>query len=644
MAAISAPSLEPASVDSTPPAPEASRLPSSRRKDDSDRPEAERSLSVVGLAFVTYLAVCGGPFGIETAVGAAGTLPTIIAVAALAVLWELPQALMTAELSTVFPSNAGYIGWVSRGLGPFWGFLNAGNSLASNLFDLPLYPVLIADYAVQVFDADKGGVLEWSIKGVSLLIVIVLNVLGIDVVATSSVFFTLIIVAPFIVQLFMVEYKPENWLYVAPEIEWVPFLSATLWAVQGFDSMGCVAGEVKDAHRTYPLGVSLATTLITANYLLPVMVGVSVQGDFSQWRADDDGITDGSAAINLATVGKAIAPWMGIWVLVSATIANLAEFSAIMSTSSRALQHVADYGMLPAGIACSHATRKTPIVAILLQSAIVLGLMFFDFSQLVTLDTLFNNVSLLLEVAAFLHLKHVYPNLPRPYAVPWGVWGAWLVSIPKIAVILFAIGALGFTESSWPQLVGAVVVNIVFAIGGYYWLHFTEGGRAWKEDSSGPEGTSLLDGGAAAGAARPGSTFDSGASAFAIDEDADIVTSAKPSAAGSLKRTSAEDVVTHRRHRGAGSSGEPDLLAGEEHLMSPSRSSSTSPPGGRRGRAGDSDSDSDGGVSLPAWHGAPADGRAPASPHGRGAAAAAGGRGGVAGSDARTSRRPASPL
>ena len=61
------------------------------------------------LAALSYVTVCGGPFGMETAVNAAGALPTLIMIGVLAVFWALPQALMTAEMSTIFSVNGGYI-------------------------------------------------------------------------------------------------------------------------------------------------------------------------------------------------------------------------------------------------------------------------------------------------------------------------------------------------------------------------------------------------------------------------------------------------------------------------------------------------------------------------------------------------------
>ncbi|KAI9914061.1 hypothetical protein PsorP6_005556 [Peronosclerospora sorghi] len=57
----------------------------------------------------------------------------------------------------------------------------------------------------------------------------------------------------------------------------------------------CVAGEVKDGGKTYPIAMVIAMILITINYAFP---GIMVQSNVSQWR-------EGS----LETVAMTIDPW-----------------------------------------------------------------------------------------------------------------------------------------------------------------------------------------------------------------------------------------------------------------------------------------------------------------------------------------------
>lgn len=68
-----------------------------------------RSMTWWGLASFTYVCVCGGPFGLEAAVNSGGALITVLAIPVLAIIWELPQALMTAEMATTFPDNGGVV-------------------------------------------------------------------------------------------------------------------------------------------------------------------------------------------------------------------------------------------------------------------------------------------------------------------------------------------------------------------------------------------------------------------------------------------------------------------------------------------------------------------------------------------------------
>lgn len=63
---------------------------------------------------ITYFNTCGGPFGVEPAVEAAGPLWTLIALIVLPLFWSLPQAIMSAELSLLVNENGGNVVWVQR--------------------------------------------------------------------------------------------------------------------------------------------------------------------------------------------------------------------------------------------------------------------------------------------------------------------------------------------------------------------------------------------------------------------------------------------------------------------------------------------------------------------------------------------------
>lgn len=95
--------------------------------------------------------------------------------------------------------------------------------------------------------------------------------------------------------------------------------------------------------------------------------------------------------------------------------------------------------------------------------------MVFDFDVLVVLDTFFNNISLVLEVVVFLKLKHKEPGRSRPFAVPGGLTGAWLCSIPKFLIILYAFYSVGFGLS----LAIGVGLNAVFVLVALVWVRHT---------------------------------------------------------------------------------------------------------------------------------------------------------------------------
>jgi hypothetical protein len=71
--------------------------------------DENRRVGFMELTLLLYMLSCGGPFGIEPAIGAAGPILTFAALLVVSVLWVAPQALVAAELSLMMQSNGGLL-------------------------------------------------------------------------------------------------------------------------------------------------------------------------------------------------------------------------------------------------------------------------------------------------------------------------------------------------------------------------------------------------------------------------------------------------------------------------------------------------------------------------------------------------------
>ncbi len=69
----------------------------------------KKKLGLLALVVLIYYEVSGGPFGIEDIVRAGGPLYAILGFG-LFFVWVIPEALVTAELSTALPEASGAVG------------------------------------------------------------------------------------------------------------------------------------------------------------------------------------------------------------------------------------------------------------------------------------------------------------------------------------------------------------------------------------------------------------------------------------------------------------------------------------------------------------------------------------------------------
>lgn len=300
-------------------------------------------LTTLPLIALLFFDVSGGPFGVEDSVGAAGPLLAILGFLLLPFLWSLPEALVTAELSALFPSNGSYIRWVSAAFAPFWGLQLGVWKLVSGVLDNALYPVLFLDYlqhSAPLFAAASPA------RPLALLLLTAaltfLNYRGLHIVGLSAVFLAAFSLSPFVALsvLAVPRIRPARWLAGgARGADWRVYLNSLFWNLNYWDKAGAVAGEVEEPGRVFPRAVFGAVGLVVAGYVVPLLAGTGAVegGRGGEWR---DGF--------FALVGREVGgEWLGWWMQAAAAVANVGLFEAEMSSDSYQLLGMSEMGMIP---------------------------------------------------------------------------------------------------------------------------------------------------------------------------------------------------------------------------------------------------------------------------------------------------------
>lgn len=436
-----------------------------------------RALGTLTLGATVFCCVSGGPFGLEGLVGEAGPGLALLLILVVPILWALPDALTTAELGAAMPKEGGYVVWVKRALGPFWGFVNAWWTWMYSLVDVAIYPVLFTTYlgailrlhfGWSVLDAENGN--DWLRWAVCIAVVATftwLNMRGTRLVGLTGLGFAALIIVPFalmsIVGGFQLLSSPrqiaETFTPAGKSLSeaLAAGLGIVMWNFLGWDQMSTVAEEVDDPGKAYPRAMLLGVPLVTLVYLLPTAVGLAFVPDGSRW-------VEGAWPSIADAVGG---PVLYALISVAGLVSPMALFMSSMLATSRVPMVLAEDGYLPAKLMEIHPVWGTPWRAVLLQGGIDALLTYRTFQELVAVNVVLYGAALALEQSSLWILRKREPELPRPFRVPGG-WPvlALIVVLPVSLVCLLVV--LSIREEGWQgQWLTLLLIVSAPAI---YWL------------------------------------------------------------------------------------------------------------------------------------------------------------------------------
>jgi amino acid transporter len=412
------------------------------------------------LVAATFFMVSGGTYGTEDVVHGAGYGRAILILLLTPILWSLPTAFMIGELSSALPQEGGYYAWVRRAMGKFWGFQEAWLSLVASIFDMAIYPTLFVSYMTRMFPWFQEGH-RGVLVGLAVVVTcVILNIAGVKVVSTTSLWLFFALSAPFILIVGLTPFKIGVLANAVTKpttstVDIIGGLLIAMWNYMGWDNASTIAAEVERPQRTYPRAMLVAVGIVSLTYIVPVaamwMTGLAP----SAWET-------GSWAEIAGLVGG---PLLRIALVAGGMISAFGMFNALVMSYSRLPLAMAQDGMLPRIFGKLHSKTRAPWVAIVVLAmgwACCLGL---GFERLVTIDILLYGASLALEFVALIYLRFREPELPRPFRVPGGMFGAIAIGITPMLMLGFSIvrseheSVLGMSSFAFGMLlIGAGIV------------------------------------------------------------------------------------------------------------------------------------------------------------------------------------------
>jgi basic amino acid/polyamine antiporter, APA family len=440
------------------------------------KPRLKRSIGLwMATALVIGNMVGSGIFTLPAALsGEAG--PASILALVFTGIGALLLALVFANLGRAYPKTGGPYHYVRRAFGDFLGFQTAWAYWIAAWVGNAAIAVAFAGY-LGVFwgDVNTHNWLAALVAVAAVWLFTLVNIAGARETGLAQVVTTVLKFVPLavigIVGLFYID--GGNFTPFTPAaggFDWHINAAATLalWAFIGLESATVPAEEVRDPERTIPRATMLGTLATT---LLYVVALVAILGVLSPAVLNGSSAPFADAA-DAMWAGTFLGLAWGKWIALVAMAATLGALNGWILLTARVSLAAADDGLFPKPFGQLHGKRRTPVIGLLVSSALVSGLVVYNwnasfgerFTDIVLLATWMTLIAYAYAAAAEVVLfirdralfsrarlvrDSVVASLAFAYSV-WAIWGSgeeWLAK--GFMLLLFGIPV--FVWMRWRQ-------------------------------------------------------------------------------------------------------------------------------------------------------------------------------------------------
>ncbi|QEL82804.1 amino acid permease (plasmid) [Bacillus sp. JAS24-2] len=382
-----------------------------------------------------------------------------------ALVFALPIALMSAELSTGFPEEGGPQVWVRNALGEKWGFVTSWLLWVQMFFGMVMVSSTVGvllGYVIDKPELSSNNYFIFALILISYWGVTLLN-LKFDMVKVAGnwgavigvyIPFVILVVLGVIYMLkngiqpngYLGDFKPSDLIPNFKDLGSLTYLSGIIFIFAGVEISSVHANNIENPKRNYPVAVIASVVLLV---IFNIIAGLTVSNAVPRGGLELANITQ-PYLIFCEDLGipSIFVNLISLMILIGV----LVQLSAWVLGPSKSMIKVAEEGNLPKFFQ-KRTKKDIPITFVMIQ-AIVISLVSFLYVVVpdvnsafliitITTTILYCIVYVLIAISA-IRLRYNMPNVKRPFRLgSKGNGLMWFVSIfSMIGIVLTIIVSL----------------------------------------------------------------------------------------------------------------------------------------------------------------------------------------------------------
>lgn len=405
-----------------------------------------------------------------------------------AIVFALPIALMSAELSTGFPEEGGPQVWVRNALGEKWGFVTSWLLWVQMFFGMVMVSSTIGvllGYVIDKPELSSNNYFIFALILISYWGVTLLN-LKFDMVKVAGNWGAVIgVYIPFVILVvlgvtymikngiqpnsYLGDFKPSDLIPNFKDLGSLTYLSGIIFIFAGVEISSVHANNIENPKRNYPVAVITSVVLLVT---FNIIAGLTVSNAVPRGELELANITQPYLIFceNLG-IPSIFVNIISLMILIGV----LVQLSAWVLGPSKSMIKVAEEGNLPKFFQ-KRTKKDIPITFVMIQ-AIVISLVSFLYVVVpdvnsafliitITTTILYCIVYALIAISA-IRLRYNMPNVKRPFRLgSKGNGLMWFVSIfSMIGIVLTIIVSLIPPSILKPsQYTGYVIYQVVATV------------------------------------------------------------------------------------------------------------------------------------------------------------------------------------